>query len=178
MAEPAKIRSLSKHWNSAVQIMMGATALYYVWASTVGVVSLQYFRGVAILYSFVVPLLLYKGWQRARAGAPRAGHGYGPVRYRADSLRSIRRLSSLHRRPPRLLDAARHRVCLPHFGWHLRHHGRSPGRVYYSLRRLRGVFGTGRGGEIFRRHFPGKPRADCRRGRSGFGGFPAAHVAH
>src|SRR3990170_4502561 len=70
MAEPAKIRSLSKHWNSAVQIMMGATALYYVWASTVGVVSLQYFRGVAILYSFVVPLLLYKGWQRARADAP------------------------------------------------------------------------------------------------------------
>jgi len=44
--------------------------LYYVWASTVGVVSLQYFRGIAILYSLVVPMLLYKGWKRARADAP------------------------------------------------------------------------------------------------------------
>lgn len=50
--------------------MMGGTALYYVWASTVGVVSLQYFRGIAILYSLVVPLLLYKGWKRARSDAP------------------------------------------------------------------------------------------------------------
>ena len=50
--------------------MMGATALYYVWASTVGVVSLQYFRGIAILYSLVVPMLLYKGWKNARADAP------------------------------------------------------------------------------------------------------------
>jgi TRAP transporter 4TM/12TM fusion protein len=50
--------------------MMGATALYYVWASTVGVVSLQYFRGIAILYSLVVPMLLYKGWKRDRADSP------------------------------------------------------------------------------------------------------------
>jgi TRAP transporter 4TM/12TM fusion protein len=70
MAEAARARSLSKHWNSAVQIIMGATALYYVWASTVGVVSLQYFRGVAILYSLVVPMLLYKGWKSAPADAP------------------------------------------------------------------------------------------------------------
>jgi TRAP transporter 4TM/12TM fusion protein len=70
MAEAAQVRSLSKPWKSAVQIMMGATALYYVWASTIGVVSLQYFRGVAILYSLVVPLLLYKGWKNAREEAP------------------------------------------------------------------------------------------------------------
>ncbi len=70
MAEAAQIRSLSKPWNQAVQIMMGATALYYVWASTIGVVSLQYFRGIAILYSLVVPVLLYKGWKRARDDAP------------------------------------------------------------------------------------------------------------
>ena len=70
MAEPAQIRSLSRYWSRAVQIMMGATALYYVWASTVGVVSLQYFRGIAILYSLVVPMLLYKGWKRARSDAP------------------------------------------------------------------------------------------------------------
>jgi TRAP transporter 4TM/12TM fusion protein len=70
VAEPAQIRSLSSYWSRAVQFMMGATALYYVWASTVGVVSLQYFRGIAILYSLVVPLLLYKGWKRARSDAP------------------------------------------------------------------------------------------------------------
>jgi TRAP transporter 4TM/12TM fusion protein len=70
VAEPAQIRSLSSYWSRAVQIMMGATALYYVWASTVGVVSLQYFRGIAILYSLVVPMLLYKGWKRARSDAP------------------------------------------------------------------------------------------------------------
>jgi TRAP transporter 4TM/12TM fusion protein len=70
MAEPARTRLLSKPWDNAVRIMMGATALYYVWASTIGVVSLQYFRGIAILYSLVVPMLLYKGWQTDRAEAP------------------------------------------------------------------------------------------------------------
>ena len=71
MAEnPAQIRSLSGYWNPAVQILMGSVALYYVWASTVGVVSMQYFRGPAVLYSLVVPLLLYKGWRRDRADAP------------------------------------------------------------------------------------------------------------
>ena len=41
MAEtPNKTRTLSGRWDVAVKIMMGATALYYVWASTVGVVSL------------------------------------------------------------------------------------------------------------------------------------------
>jgi TRAP transporter 4TM/12TM fusion protein len=70
MAQAAQIRSLSKCWKGAVQIMMGATALYYVWASTIGVVSLQYFRGVAILYSLVIPMLLYKGWKRDREDAP------------------------------------------------------------------------------------------------------------
>lgn len=71
MAEkPTQIRSLSGYWNVAVQIMMGGVALYYVWASTVGVVSLQYFRGIAVLYSLVVPLLLYRGWRRDRVDAP------------------------------------------------------------------------------------------------------------
>ena len=71
MAEkPTQIRLLSGYWNVAVQIMMGGVALYYVWASTVGVVSLQYFRGIAVLYSLVVPLLLYRGWRRDRLDAP------------------------------------------------------------------------------------------------------------
>jgi TRAP transporter 4TM/12TM fusion protein len=75
MAESAAVkvtpvRSLEGHWDRAIKIMMGATALYYVWASTLGVVSLQYFRGIAVLYSLVVPLLLYRGWKRDRADRP------------------------------------------------------------------------------------------------------------
>ena len=50
--------------------MMGGIALYYIWASTIGVVSLQYYRGIAILYSLVLPLLLYKGWKRDPANRP------------------------------------------------------------------------------------------------------------
>ncbi|OGQ79685.1 MAG: hypothetical protein A3F90_18685 [Deltaproteobacteria bacterium RIFCSPLOWO2_12_FULL_60_19] len=71
MAEnPTQTRSLSGRWNVATQIMMGGVTLYYVWASTIGVVSLQYFRGIAILYSLVAPLLLYKGWRGDREDAP------------------------------------------------------------------------------------------------------------
>ncbi|HXF74548.1 MAG TPA: TRAP transporter fused permease subunit [Methylomirabilota bacterium] len=71
MAEPStQIRTLSGSWDRAMKMAMGATALYYVWASTVGVVSLQYFRGIAVLYSLVVPVLLYKGWQRDRHDRP------------------------------------------------------------------------------------------------------------
>ena len=64
------MRALSGSWNMAIQLMMGGVSLFYLWASTVGVVSLQYFRGIAVLYSLVVPLLLYKGWRRDREDAP------------------------------------------------------------------------------------------------------------
>jgi TRAP transporter 4TM/12TM fusion protein len=70
MAEAAQVRALAKPWERTVELMMGATALYYVWAATIGVVSLQYFRGVAILYSLVIPMLLYKGWKGARDTRP------------------------------------------------------------------------------------------------------------
>ena len=70
MAEASKTRALSGYWDVAVRIMMGGIALYYIWASTIGVVSLQYFRGIAILYSLVLPLLLYKGWKRDPANRP------------------------------------------------------------------------------------------------------------
>lgn len=65
-----QIRSLVGYWDRWVKILMGLTALYFVWASTVGVVSLQYFRGIAVLYSLVVPILLYKGRKRDRADRP------------------------------------------------------------------------------------------------------------
>ena len=68
--KPSQVRSLSGFWGVAVQLMMGGVSLFYLWASTIGVVSLQYFRGIAILYSLVVPLLLYKAWRRDRADAP------------------------------------------------------------------------------------------------------------
>lgn len=70
MAEASNTRALSGYWDIAVRIMMGGIALYYIWASTIGVVSLQYFRGVAILYSLVLPLLLYKGWKGDPANRP------------------------------------------------------------------------------------------------------------
>jgi TRAP transporter 4TM/12TM fusion protein len=70
MAEASKTRTLAGYWNPAVRFMMGGLALYYIWASTVGVVSLQYFRGIAVLYSLVVPLLLYKAWKGDREDRP------------------------------------------------------------------------------------------------------------
>lgn len=69
-AKPVLLRTLGGPWDRAIKFLMGATALYYVWASTVGVVSLQYYRGIAVVYSLVIPLLLYKGWRRARADRP------------------------------------------------------------------------------------------------------------
>jgi TRAP transporter 4TM/12TM fusion protein len=70
MAEASKTRALSGYWDIAIRITMGCIALYYIWASTIGLVSLQYFRGIAILYSLVLPLLLYKGWKGDRADRP------------------------------------------------------------------------------------------------------------
>ena len=70
MAEATQTRSLSGYWNLAVRGTMGGLAAFYIWAATIGVVSLQYFRGIAVLYSLVIPLILYKGWKRDRADAP------------------------------------------------------------------------------------------------------------
>ena len=68
--EIPQARTLTGYWDLAVQLMMGGVALFLLWASSFGVVSLQYFRGVAVLYSLVVPLLLYRGWRRARMDRP------------------------------------------------------------------------------------------------------------
>ncbi|HXG53455.1 MAG TPA: TRAP transporter fused permease subunit, partial [candidate division Zixibacteria bacterium] len=72
MSEPARPRQLSTPWALVTRLMMGGAAAYFVWASTVGVVSLQYFRGAAVLYSLVVPILLYKARRRARSDRPSA----------------------------------------------------------------------------------------------------------
>ena len=79
--------ALSKHWDKTVQLMMGGVSLFYLWASSFGVLSLQYFRGVAVLYSLVVPLLLYRGWKRARGDAPSSARsGIGRSDGRGSSL--------------------------------------------------------------------------------------------
>jgi TRAP transporter 4TM/12TM fusion protein len=70
VAEASQTRSLSGYWSLAVHGTMGGLAAFYIWAATIGVVSLQYFRGIAVLYSLVIPLILYKGWKRDRADAP------------------------------------------------------------------------------------------------------------
>ena len=68
--EIPQARTLTGYWDIAVQLMMGGVALFLLWASSFGVVSLQYFRGIAVLYSLVVPLLLYSGWRRDRMDQP------------------------------------------------------------------------------------------------------------
>ena len=68
--EIPQARTLTGYWDIAVQLMMAGVALFLLWASSFGVVSLQYFRGIAVLYSLVVPLLLYRGWRRARMDKP------------------------------------------------------------------------------------------------------------
>ncbi len=63
-------RTLARGWDLVVQILLAGVSLYYLWLAWAGVASLQYFRGIAILYSLVAPLLLYRGWQRAREDRP------------------------------------------------------------------------------------------------------------
>jgi TRAP transporter 4TM/12TM fusion protein len=64
------IRRLSRPWDLVLQILLGAVSLYYLWMAWRGAASLQFFRGIAVLYSLVVPMLLYRGWRRARDDAP------------------------------------------------------------------------------------------------------------
>jgi len=63
-------RTLSRGWNTAAQLLLGGVSAYYVWLAWYGVASLQYFRGIAVLYSLVAPLLLYRGWRRDRDDRP------------------------------------------------------------------------------------------------------------
>jgi len=68
--EIPQARTLTGSWEIAVQLLMAGVAIFLLWASSFGVVSLQYFRGIAVLYSLVAPLLLYRGWRRDRMDRP------------------------------------------------------------------------------------------------------------
>ena len=52
--------------------MLGGVSLFYLWATSFGVVGLEYFRGLAVLYSLVLPLLLYGAWRGSRRDRPSA----------------------------------------------------------------------------------------------------------
>jgi len=63
-------RRLSRAWDLIAQLVLGGVSLYFLWLAWYGVASLQYFRGIAVLFSLVAPMLLYRGWARARDDAP------------------------------------------------------------------------------------------------------------
>jgi TRAP transporter 4TM/12TM fusion protein len=63
-------RRLTGAWHTAVQLMLGGVSLYFLWATSFGVVPLQYFRGAAVLYSLLLPLLLYGAWRTSRLDRP------------------------------------------------------------------------------------------------------------
>ncbi len=65
-------RTLTRTWDIVLQVLLGGTSIYYVWLAWYGAASLQYFRGIVVIYSLVVPMLLYRGSQRARSDAPTA----------------------------------------------------------------------------------------------------------
>jgi TRAP transporter 4TM/12TM fusion protein len=70
--EPPQARALEARWNLAVEVMLGGVAVFFLWATSFGVVGLQYFRGIAVLYSLILPLLLYGAWRGSGRTRPTA----------------------------------------------------------------------------------------------------------
>jgi TRAP transporter 4TM/12TM fusion protein len=70
--EPPQPRGLEARWNLAVEVMLGGVAVFFLWATSFGVVGLQYFRGIAVLYSLILPLLLYGAWRGSGRTRPTA----------------------------------------------------------------------------------------------------------
>ena len=64
------MRQLSGWWKRLVEVGLAATVLFYLWTSAFGVTSLQYHRGIAILYSFAAGFLMYPGTRRAPNDRP------------------------------------------------------------------------------------------------------------
>lgn len=63
-------RNLTRNWDIVAQVILGAVAIFYLRAAAFGVDSMQYHRGIAVMFSLVASLLLYKGWRRAPSDAP------------------------------------------------------------------------------------------------------------
>lgn len=64
------MRNLTGAWGIVAQLVMGGAAIFYLRAAAFGVDSLQYHRGIAVLFSLVAAFLLYRGSARARSDAP------------------------------------------------------------------------------------------------------------
>ncbi len=63
-------RSLSRSWDLVAQLLLVSTVLYYLRTAAFGMTSLQHHRGIALLFSLVAALLLYRGWKRSPKSAP------------------------------------------------------------------------------------------------------------
>lgn len=63
-------KKLTGIWDTAAQLTLGGVALFYLVGAAYGVVSLQYNRGVAVLFSLVAGFLLYGGTAKSRSERP------------------------------------------------------------------------------------------------------------
>ena len=63
-------KNLAGVWNIVAQLVLGGVALFYLCGAAYGVVSLQYHRGIALLYSLVAGLLLYSGSTKSSSKQP------------------------------------------------------------------------------------------------------------
>lgn len=52
------------------QLLLGGVSVFYLWAAAHGVITLQYHRGIVLLFSLVGTFLLYKACDRSPANAP------------------------------------------------------------------------------------------------------------
>jgi len=64
------IRTLSGIWHQLAQLLLGGVSVFYLWAAAHGVITLQYHRGIVLLFSLVGTFLLYKACDRSPANAP------------------------------------------------------------------------------------------------------------
>jgi TRAP transporter 4TM/12TM fusion protein len=63
-------KSLTGFWDIAAQLVLGGVALFYLCGAAYGIVTLQYHRGVALLYSLVAGFLLYRGSAKSPSSRP------------------------------------------------------------------------------------------------------------
>jgi TRAP transporter 4TM/12TM fusion protein len=65
-------KNLSGIWDLAAQLILGGVALFYLAGAAYGVVSFQYNRGIAVLYSLAAGFVLYGASAKSRSNRPSA----------------------------------------------------------------------------------------------------------
>ena len=65
-------KNLSRIWDLAAQLILGGVALFYLAGAAYGVVSFQYNRGIAVLYSLAAGFVLYGASAKSRSNRPSA----------------------------------------------------------------------------------------------------------